>query len=70
MKIDIAKPEGHTLSALGIATRFLEKTGAKKAYIDDLARSVFKANSAVEARRIIEERTGGAVTFYDSRHGG
>lgn len=70
MRIDIRKPEGNTIAALGIAKRLLQQAGCDQAYTAELARDVFLANSAAEARKIIEDRTGGAVTFFDSGSGG
>jgi hypothetical protein len=66
MRIDISKPEGNTLAALGHAVRFLKGAGTPAAYITELKLAVFRATSAVEARHIIEQRTGGAITFVNS----
>lgn len=69
MRIDISRPDGNTFAAMGVAAKFLQACGFSQEYIDDMRRAVFKAGRAAEARGIIEERTGGAITFYDSRRG-
>ena len=69
MRIDISTVEGNTTTALTIASRFLKEAGAAPGYILDMKRDVFNAQSAEAARRIIEERTGGGISFYNSRSG-
>ena len=69
MRIDISAVEGNTVAALGIAVQFLQRTGAAQSYTDEMRKAVLKANSAAEARKHIENFTGGAVTFYDSTKG-
>ena len=64
MKIDVSKPEGNTLAALGIATQFLKKSG-RADEIGNLRLKVFAAGSAAEARQHITDATAGAVTFFD-----
>ena len=65
VRIDISRPEGNTLQALGIATQILKKkTGDASAAIK-LQRKVFSAGSAKEARDAITDATNGAVTFFD-----
>ena len=70
MRIDIATVEGNTTNALTIASRFLMEAGAAPGYILDMKRDVFNAQSAEAARRVIEERTGGGVSFFNSACGG
>ncbi len=65
MRIDVTKPEGNTFAALGHALLFLQRSGAAEDYIAALRRDVFKASCAAAARNLIEERTGGAISFYD-----
>ena len=66
MRIDINRVEGNALNALNIAQRFLKDAGFDDAYVKALAKDVFSAGCAAAQRKLIEERTGGAVTFYDS----
>lgn len=67
MRFDVSKPHGNTFAALGTAAMFLQVCGFPQEYIDEMRRDVFKACRAAVARRIIEDRTGGAISFYDSR---
>ena len=64
MQIDITKPEGNTLVALGTACSLLRATGYKQDYIAALRAAVLHANSAQEARAAITKATGGAITFF------
>src|SRR5690606_34445563 len=64
MKIDVSRPEGNTLTALGIATNLLRDAGRSKEDIEALTRAVFSAKSAKEARDAITEATYGSIEFY------
>lgn len=60
--IDVRSSDGNVFACLGIARRFLN-TADMRDEADKLTADVFAAGSYREALDLIENATGGAVTF-------